>query len=195
MLKTSYLYYYIAALLAGIALVVFNSTTSIYQIIIFTIGALVFLTSGLMLLTTIFPGKKAKKAGMKPSPFVWGSVAGGIIFGVLLMVMPGFFVDYLIYTFGILLIICGIMQITTISGGMRHLGISGWFLAMPIIAVMLGLVIIISGSQAAQSLIMILTGIALACYGINGIIDYVRRVSLKNKGITRESQATEIEAH
>jgi len=191
MLKPAYLYYYIATLLAGLALIIFNSTAKIYEIIVFIIGAIVFISSGYILLTSLFPGKKIKETGVKTSPIVWGPITGGIIFGILLMAVPGFFVTYLIYTFGVLLVICGIIQLASVSGGMRHLELSGWFLAIPILAIVIGIAIILSGPQEAKNIVMILSGAVLACYGLNGITDYIKRTSLGKKHLPAPSRSRE----
>ena len=180
-MKTSHIFYYIGALLAGLALVIWNSTSAIYEIIILSIGLLMILSSAVTLLITLFPGKKAGKDARKPSPLFWGPVAGGIILGVLMMAVPSFFVDYLIYTLGILLVICGALQISGVAGGIRLLGLSGWFLAVPVLTIAAGVIIIVSGTTFARSLLMIITGCMFTGYGINGIADYLKSSSLMRK--------------
>lgn len=171
MKNTSFLWSYLIALMGGAALVVFNRDVNLFRTIVIIIGIVFILATLLMLGGIFFPGKKAKEAGVRVNPVIWGPIIGGGIFGILLVAMPDFFVHYLIYTFGLLLIVCGIIQISDVSSGMRHESLSAWFLAMPLVSVVAGVAVIILGPDKVQDIVVLLTGIILICYGINGIAD------------------------
>ena len=187
MKNTSFLWSYILAFAGGAALVIFHSHVNLFETIVFIIGALFLLSSAFMLYGIFFPDKKTRNAGLKPNPAIWGPVTGGAIFGILLMVIPGFFVKYLIYTFGVLLIVCGLIQISGVSSGMRHDGTSAWFLAVPMISIVTGAIVIFAGPDQIQNIILLLTGIMLMVYGINGITDIIMRRKLGSTKIANKT--------
>lgn len=171
MKNSSFLWTYILTLIVGIGLVIFNSNVNLFKTIIIIVGVLLILSALILGVGIYYPKKKLKEAGIRVNPVIWGPIIGGAILGVLLVCMPDFFVRYLIYTFGVLMIACGIFQLTDVSAAMRGERLSGWFLAMPLISIIIGVVVIIVGPEKVQDIIVLTTGIVLICYGINGIAD------------------------
>lgn len=170
MKNTSYLWSYILALAGGIVLVMLNNKENLSEIIVFVVGLIFLCTSAFILCGLLFPGKKAREEGKQMNPLTWFPVVAGLVFGIILIAIPGFFTKYLTYTFGGLLALCGLIQLSGISGGMRSSGLSGWFLAIPVIMIVIGIILIITGNSMTWSLVLILSGVSLICFGINGIV-------------------------
>lgn len=166
------LWAYLIAIVAGVLLVAFHASSNVFEIIVIIIGVLFFVPSLLAAITTFFPGKEAKAQQKSVRWDVGLTAIGGIILGLLLICMPGFFVDYLIYTLSIVLIICGIMQIISISKS-GEASVAGWLFIVPVLSVVAGIVMIIAGPQKIANAATIITGIFLICYGANGFIGYL----------------------
>lgn len=172
----SYIITYLFALAGGILLTIFHSKTNIFDWIIITIGILFLIPSILTIVGYFVPSKKSYP-NRKPNWITLIPAIGGVIFGTLLMVMPGTFTTYLIVTFGIVLIICGLAQLFFMMSGMRSLKISPYYLIVPSLTLLSGVFILILGPAKIESYVTLMTGIVLICYAVNGFIGYFHRKS------------------
>ena len=171
MKNTQYLVSYIFTLIIGVLLLVYSRQTNIFEIIVVVIG-ICFIIPSLVGLYMGFAGKKQTDGSRKSRPWYIGTSAiAGLVGGVLLVAMPGFFVHYLIYTFGVILVVAGIIQILFLSAEGRDIGgmPTAWFI-MPWIIVATGIAIIIIGPEKLADAATIVTGIALTLYSINGLL-------------------------
>ena len=198
---------YILAIIGGILLIILNGRASLLEGIVIVIGVLFLVVCGVMLLQIILSLLHKEKsvsdtmipvAGQSgdiehaPSNDQLSSmkrtqrrmrtmmlipVGGGILFGILLVSAPGFFVRYLIYTFGLVMILCGLVQLIFTLPGMRWMNVNRWWLVPPIAIMLVGVTVFILGPEGVEKAIILLTGIVLTVYGIEGLIGWVHRQS------------------
>lgn len=171
MKNTQFTLSYIAALIIGALLLVFSGEANIFDFIVIIIGALIAIPSAYGIIRG-FMGKKGtgeKKTG-NPVLTAFESLLG-LILGILMICIPSFFVHYLIYTLGIILILAGVLQIVATLNASRDMGgINGLLYIMPCLTMIAGLVIVIVGPEKIASAATIITGIVLVLYAINGLI-------------------------
>lgn len=171
MKSTQYLISYIFTLIIGLLLLIYWQQTDIFRIIVIVIGCC-FIIPSLAGLFMGFAGKKQADGSRTSRPWYVGTSAiAGLVGGVLLVAIPDFFVHYLIYTFGIILVFAGIMQILYLSAVGRDIGgmPPGWYV-MPWLIVATGLAVIIIGPATLAKAATIITGIALVLYSLNGLL-------------------------
>lgn len=190
----AYLWTYVFTLIIGILLLVFTGRTNLFNIIVVIIGVL-FILPSVTVLFMGFSGRRAADGSRASRPwYVALTAIGGLVFGVLLVVMPGFFVRYLIYTLAVILILEGIAQITNISAlGIDVGGLPNSWYIMPWLTVAGGVAMIIIGPERLANAATVVTGVLMVLYSVNGLMSAGAHRSAR-KRIAR-AQADEAEAY
>lgn len=181
---------YICLLIIGVLLLAFHSTTNLFEIMVVVIGVCLLIPS-IITLFAGFNGKRMPDGTRARRPwYLAASAIAGLIGGTLLVVMPGFFVTYIIYTLAILLIVVGIIQILNLSGEGREIGgmPAGWY-TMPWLTVIAGIVILIIGPDRLADIITIITGAVLTLYGINGLMSAAARRRIAKAQTRNQAEA------
>lgn len=153
-----------ATLAAGILMIIFNGRTDLFSLIVIILGimlAVPSLVAGIRYFT-------AKGREDQPSWTILIPATGGLILGVLMLCAPGVFVHYLIYTFGVVLILVGIMQLVFLMQGGWMAGAYYSLIIVPSLTIGAGLLIIVLGPEKLQSAVTLIVGIALTIYSLNG---------------------------
>ena len=166
----SYLWIYFFSLAAGILLLLFAGSANLLSTIVIILGILLLLPSAGSLIVSLFPKKDETGVRHYKWYYMLSSLCG-ILFGVLLVAMPAFFAGYIIYTFGVILLLCGIVQIIMLARGGRQT--IAWFYITPLLTLIGGVVIIIIGPGGVTKIINIVNGIILLCYSLNGLFGYL----------------------
>lgn len=181
----SYLYSYLLTLIGGILLVVLQGRADLFKAITIIVGIL-FLIPGLMsLIRAVFPPKSAKLAGEKPSAGLIIVSAAAMIFGIVLIAAPHIFINFMVYAFGTLLIICGIVQLMNFMPAINSLGFPKLYLATPILSLCIGILVMVIGAEKILNVLALVTGIVLIVYSLNGLAGYFDRTKrLKGGGVT-----------
>lgn len=174
----SFIYTYLFTLIAGVLLIVLHGREKIFEgmCIILGIG---FLVLGILsLLSAVFISDKARQAGIKRSPVLIIVSGASFILGLLMVMAPAFFVNYLIYAMGALLVLCGVIQLCNFMPDIRTLGLSGWFLTAPVLSIGFGVAVFVIGAEKILNVLALVTGIVLVVYSINGFFGYFSRRGL-----------------
>lgn len=188
----TYVYTYLFTLIGGVLLLVLHSRADLFDGIAIIIG-IVFLVLGILnLVGNLFISSEARAAGVRRSPSLIFVSAGAFILGLLMVIVPHFFVAYLVYMFGIILIVCGVMQVMNFTPNRRSLGFSFWWFSTPVLSIIAGVVVICLGADRILNILAILTGIVLIVYSLNGFLGYFSRARLIRRG-GRTSHVVEIE--
>ena len=171
----------IFALIIGLVLVIWPGVAADYLVI--TIG-LLFITPGLIGVIGYFAGAKQAKSG-KRFPI---EAIGSILFGLCLVIIPGFFINILMYILGFILLLGGIQQIYTLVISRKWTTVPLGFYVMPVLILLAGLFIVFSPRDSQQT-IFIIIGITSIIYAITELLNYFRfinrrPVSLKSTDIT-----------
>lgn len=173
MKERTFLITYLSSFIIGILLLLFYNSARIFETIIMIVGFLILIPSLGAGISIFLPSKRGVKGlvGFESWVVLLSSIAGAI-FGLLLLCMPDFFTSYLIYTFGIILILCGVIQLSRLATALKVYAISTWYLFIPIVTIIAGIVIIILGPEKIQHLVTIITGVFLLCYSVNGFVGW-----------------------
>lgn len=179
----TYLLTYLITFIGGVLLVVLNSRERLFEALAIIVG-IVFLVLGLVsFIGSLNLGRAARQAGAKPNPLFSIVSAGAFALGLLMVIMPDFFVKYLVYAIGVVLIFFGGMQLYNFIPGMRSYGLSGYFLSVPVLSVVAGAVIMILGPDKVLNFLALLCGIVMLVYSLNGLVGYYALNSrMKTKG-------------
>lgn len=160
----------------GIVLVLWPEKAVEYLVI--TIGIL-FILPGVFSMITYFTREKNE---YEPQPMFPIEGAGSILFGVWLVIMPGFFVSILMYILGALLIIAGVQQIIFLARARKWAPVSGGFYVIPVLLLLVGILILSYPFETVANTFMIF-GIASIVYGIAELVhNYKFRKRLKEAG-------------
>ena len=161
MMKKTINYFIIRAISAVVlgALLVLCPQNAISFVVI-TIGIL-FIVPGLLALINYFASNKANRPEM---PFLFAGI-GSLLFGVVLVAIPQFFVSVLMYVLGIILIIGGIEQIIVLIRARKNATVSFAFYLIPLLILAAGILVLFNPFKTAETL-FILIGIACFIYGI-----------------------------
>lgn len=173
--NTSYLYSYLLSLIGGVLLVILHGRDGLFTAITIIVGIL-FLLPGLLAVGRGIKGHRGEPtgpSGSEPLMIVVGALAA--IFGLLLIITPHLFVNFIFYAFGLLMIIGGVVQLINFSPKHRSLGFSGIFMVVPVLAIIIGVVVIIVGAEKLFAMLAMITGIVMIVYGVNGLIGYADR--------------------
>lgn len=97
-----------------------------------------------------------------------------LLFGVLILMAPGFFVAWIFILLGFYIIFAGFAQLTSANAA-RVMGIkgAGWGIVASIITIILGFMVVTSPFAMASATIMI-CGVALVYAGITHIIEGIK---------------------
>ena len=150
----------ISAIAIGILLMVWPEAAILYLVI--AIGAMFFLPSVFSLVGYFMKGRQA--GAYFP---ILG--LGSLLFGLWLMVSPGFFVGILMYVLGVVLVLAGISQIANLMSARSFAVVPFGYFVLPILVLLAGLVVLVN-PFAAATIPFIIVGVSSAVYGITELI-------------------------
>lgn len=182
---------YLFTLTAGVLLIVFSGNGSIFRSIVIALGVLFLVPSIVALVMSLLPAKDDSGARELKWYLVFTS-ALGVAFGIMLLAIPGFFVQWIVYTLAAILIFCGIAGIIFMRAGDLP-GADGWLYTLPVLTLACGLIIIFIGPGTTERVIALISGIFLTVYSLNGFWAYFRRRSL-GKRVEKAKEEAETEA-
>ena len=143
-----YLLTFIFALIGGIALLIFASSPGIGKSVVMAIGVISIIASAYTLLVAAFSKNphrnvtgEEEAATVKTSLLI--PAVAGLIFGLILVCMSEFFSRFLVYTYGVLFLICGFTQLMFITSKMGTYKISKGFVIVPLLIVCAGVLLLV----------------------------------------------------
>ncbi len=157
----------IFALVLGIVLIMWPEIAVTYLVI--AIGIL-FIVPGAYSVLSFFFRKRDEFSPKHTFPI---EAAGSILFGVWLVVMPGFFVNIFMYILGALLVIAGIQQLVFLARARKWSTVGWGFYVMPVLILLTGILILAYPFEAATNTFIIF-GIAAVFYGICELVNSYR---------------------
>lgn len=204
MRKVIYAIVYLAALIIGAVLLIFNhqavenTQPTLHPVMI--AAGVIFVIPGLyLLIASLIPHKDANGVVVSRP---WISTVMGIIaliWGVLILCMPGGLLGYLNITLGVSMVIAGLAQITWIIKGRKVNGAPIWLYIVPLLTIAAGVWVMIlkkdyqdPGREVIQG--CIISGITLIVWAINGFGSLPRRkktledIEKETKRLAKEQQ-------
>lgn len=154
----------ICALVIGLVLVMFPDQAGDYFVI--TIG-IIFLVPSLISIIGYF----AQNAEMRRRFPIEG--VGSLLFGLWLIVMPGFFADLLTFVLGFMLVMGGVQQIASLSAARRWMPVPGGFYVVPALILVAGLIALFNPT-GVRSTAFIIIGISSLVYAASELLNWFK---------------------
>ena len=163
----------ICALVIGLVLVMFPDQAGDYFVI--TIGV-VFLVPSLISIIGYFA--QSRDAEYKRRFPVEG--IGSLLFGLWLIIMPGFFADLLTFVLGFILLMGGVQQIASLWAARRWMTVPGAFYIVPSLILLAGLFSLFNPT-GVRSTVFIIIGAASIIYAISELVNWFAFTSRRPK--------------
>lgn len=152
----------ICALIIGLVLVMFPNEAGDYFVI--TIGV-VFLIPALLSIIGYF-AMSAEERRRLPIEGI-----GSLLFGLWLIIMPGFFADLLTFVLGFILVLGGVQQIASLSAARRWMPVRVGFYIIPVLILIAGMVALFNPT-GVRSTAFIIIGITSIVYAVSELINW-----------------------
>ena len=154
----------ICALVIGLVLVMFPDQAGDYFVI--TIGV-IFLVPSLISILGYF----SQSTEMRSRFPIEG--VGSLLFGLWLIIMPGFFADLLTFVLGFILVMGGVQQIASLSAARRWMPVPGGFYVVPVLILLAGLVALFNPT-GVRSTAFIIIGISSLVYAASELLNWFK---------------------
>lgn len=152
----------ICALVIGLVLVLFPDRAGDYFVI--TVG-IIFLVPSFISIIGYF-AQSAEKRRRFPVEGV-----GSLLFGLWLIIMPGFFADLLTYVLGFILMMGGVQQIATLLAARRWMSVHRGYYAVPVLILIAGLVALFNPT-GVRSTAFVIIGISSLVYAASELVNW-----------------------
>lgn len=159
---------YLCTLAAGILFIIFRQDTNIIDTLTL-IAALIFLIPGVINFVQALKSTRRRESAMGTAIGLMLVSAGAIALGILMIIIPDTFKDYVVIVLGILIMLCGIYQFVHVY---RRLAgpKTRWFLVGSVLVFIAGFVVAILKTSGLNANIWLAIGIILIAYSVNGFI-------------------------
>ena len=161
----------ICALVIGLVLVMFPDQAGDYFVI--TIGV-IFLVPSLISIIGYF----AQSAEIRRRFPIEG--VGSLLFGLWLIIMPGFFADLLTFVLGFILVMGGVQQIASLSAARRWTSVPTGFYIVPVLILLAGLIALFNPT-GVRSTAFIIIGISSLIYAASELLNWFKFTRLRPK--------------
>lgn len=183
----SYIFRAVCALLVGILLV--SNPERMTGLLVQVIGGL-FLLSGLVSLVSYAMISFSEESGMKPAFPLVG--LGSFLFGIFLIFFPGLFVTYLMYVFGLLMVVGGINQIWNLFRLRRLIPFRWYVLLVALVIMGVGVFVLFKPMESA-ALPFILLGANFILFGVAELVNGVRWRKYDNLNRKKKAESSVVE--
>lgn len=152
----------ICALIIGLILVIFPNEAGDYLVI--TVGV-VFMIPSLLSIIGYF-AMNAEERRRLPIEGI-----GSLLFGLWLVIMPGFFADLLTFVLGFVLVLGGVQQISSLSVARRWMPVHAGFYVVPVLILLAGLVALVNPT-GVRSTAFIVIGVTSLVYAVSELVNW-----------------------
>lgn len=166
------------AIVIGLVLVLWPDTAADY--IVITVGV-AFLIPGIISLFGYF-GRKRREGETVPRFPIEG--IGSSLFGIWLIVMPGFFADILMFLLGFVLMMGGVQQIASLSMARRWTPVPIVFYVVPSLILLAGIIALFNPTGVRNTTFVIIGACSLI-YSLSELINWFRFMRRRPKSPVR----------
>lgn len=152
----------VCALILGLILVLFPNEAGNYLVI--TVGV-AFLLPSLLGLVAYWT---RQVHGRFPIEAV-----GSLLFGLWLVVMPGFFADFLTFVLGFILLMGGVQQVAALMAARSWMAVPVGFFVVPVLILLAGLLALFNPT-GTRSTAFIIIGIASLLYAFSELLNWLK---------------------
>lgn len=157
---------YIISLILGLVMVLWPELVADY--LVFAIG-LLFLIPGAISIISYFVNKKRHAAMGLPIQL---SGLGSVLFGLLLMLVPSFFANMIVFVLGMAIAMGGLFQIIQLYYAKEWVKVSVFAYVVPVLLFVLGIYSIFNPSEAKEKTFLLI-GIGVLVYAVSGLFNWL----------------------
>lgn len=161
----------ICALVIGLVLVMFPDQASDYFVI--TIGVIFLVPSLISIIGYYAQGFEVRRR------FPIEGI-GSLLFGLWLVIMPGFFADLLTFVLGFILVMGGVQQIASLVAARKWVLVPGGFYVVPVLILIAGLIALFNPT-GVRSTAFIIIGVTSLVYAVSELINWFKFTRLRPK--------------
>lgn len=161
----------IVVFIVGILLIVWHDRVDILSWIVIAVGLMLIIPAIYSIISAIIRKKSDLKHSASSSTVV--SSIAALALGVWMVCVPDFFVGFLAYVFGAILIFYGVFHIVMISLLNRQFVMPFWFYIIPILMVIAGIVILCTSVRTINSVVVLIMGISLVASSVNSLFENI----------------------
>lgn len=161
----------ICALVIGLVLVMFPDQASDYFVI--TIGVIFLVPSLISIIGYYAQGSEVRRR------FPIEGI-GSLLFGLWLVIMPGFFADLLTFVLGFILVMGGVQQIASLVAARKWILVPGGFYVVPVLILIAGLIALFNPT-GVRSTAFIIIGVTSLVYAVSELINWFKFTRLRPK--------------
>ena len=161
-------------LVAGVIFIITANTLASFKIVI---GAgILFIIAGLAN-TIFFLGARDRQGRARTGAFGtavgWVASAAAIVLGLAMLLFQQTFIPLVSFMLAVLLLFTAVFQICLLIFGSKPVHISPWFFIIPVLLFGAAVFIYLQkpGESASDRVIMLVTGIAFAVFGVASVIE------------------------
>ena len=154
----------VCALVIGLVLVMFPDQASNYFVI--TIGAVFLVPSLISLIGYLTQGREAH------SRFPIEGI-GSLLFGLWLIIMPGFFANLLTFVLGFILVMGGVQQLATLAAARRWAAVPVGYYVVPSLILLAGLLALFN-PMGVQRTAFLIIGITALVYAVSELVNWLK---------------------
>lgn len=175
----------------GVLLIVWHQRVDVLSWIVIAVGLMLVIPGLYSLISAMVRKKEDGKISYSASSSTIVACVGALALGIWMIVNPAFFVGLLAYIFAAILILYGIYHIVLIGFWSRPLVMPVWFYVIPVLMIAAGVVILCTDVRTIQSVVVLMTGIALVASAVNSLLETVSMSPARIKAAdapTRENE-------
>ena len=176
-------------LIVGIVLVSFHAREKVLESLVVIVGILFVIPS---LITIIYTLTKKNEATFGAFSII--SAAGALALGIALICVPSFFLNIIIMSFAILLIVIGVFNLWTMLSARNVVKYNIALYIVPVLLLVGGIVLLIVPGDVIQNIIVLVFGLALIVFAINSLAtDYIKEKTIKLNNADKSQNITDVE--
>ena len=161
----------VAVLVAGFCLVLFHGNANVMKVIIILLGVCIIIPSivymGMVLAKRREESDMVRNIGIVPA-------AGGLCFGIVLLMQTEWFVHILGVIFGMLLIALGLFHTVYMIMMAKRAKVESWYYVFPVLMMIGGLLIlIIFRAPERAKMAVLITGLAMILFAFTTLLEYL----------------------
>lgn len=106
---------------------------------------------------------------------------GSLLFGLWLVVMPGFFADLLTYVLGFILVLGGLHQLSSLASARRWMPVPAGYYVLPALILVAGMVSLFN-PVGVRSTAFVIIGASCLVYAVNELVSWFKFARRRPKG-------------
>lgn len=173
----------IIVFVVGILLIVWHQRIDILSWIVIAVGLMLVIPGLYSLISAMVRKKEDEKINYSASSASIVASVGALALGVWMIVKPAFFVGLLAYIFAAILILYGIYHIIVIGFWAKPIIMPGWFYIIPVLMIIAGVVLLCTNVRTLNSVVVLITGIALVASAVNSMLETVSMTPRRMKQV------------